>query len=307
MDIQTFLASPLKDRIYATLVFFDLFDAPVTIEQLQFYLMGPPASAVEIKCAVQEDNRIVIKDNLFLLHGREEIVQDWSERQILAQQYWGKVQRYMPFIRRLPFLRVVAVCNTLAFGVPNSRSDIDLFIITKPGRIFTARVMVTLILWLLGVRRHGKKIAGRFCLSFFVSEDAMNLQPLLLKPDKNTPYDIYMVYWLRSLVPCQGQKKFQQFYERNGWINDFFSSNTTLGLPIPPTSHSSSYSWGLGGTIGNWLEKKLQHLHEKRFAKKLPVLGPESSVVISPTMLKFHNIDRRQELNQKFWQNFCNK
>src|SRR3989338_10492249 len=113
----------------------------------------------------------------------------------LENNLWLKVGRYVPFLRIVPFLKLVAVCNNLAFGKVKEKSDIDLFIIAKSGRLFTVRILVTGILHCLGVRRHGKKIAGRFCLSFFVDDKNLNLEPIAI--DK----DVYLAYWIKNIRP----------------------------------------------------------------------------------------------------------
>jgi hypothetical protein len=74
-------------------------------------------------------------------------------------------------------------------------SDIDLFIITKNNRIWTTRICFTLILTLLGQRKTTKKHAGKFCLSFFITENYLNLENIAIKND------IYLKYWIESLVP----------------------------------------------------------------------------------------------------------
>lgn len=339
---------PLSTRLHATLAFFDLFDTPLSLEQLTFYTPGSTPSPKEILEATQKDDKIFLIKGFFSL--RKETVEKWNQQQEIKKKYWGKVNNYLPILQRLPFMKTIAVCNTLAFGSANAKSDIDLFIITTANRIFSARVIITLVTWLLGIRRHGKKIAGRFCLSFFIAEDALNLEKILLnssetsgvspysETSKVSPYsvtsgvlqnsetskalpvtetpnilpytetsgDIYMAYWMRTLRPLVGMETFETFLAANTWLQKFFpESSYKTFLSNRSAKSSSSYktkTWGLGGNFGNYLEKKLQNLHEKRFRQKISDLGPEASVIISPEMLKFHNIDRRKEFNQKFWQ-----
>ena len=93
----------------------------------------------------------------------------------ISKKFLKKAKKYLPFLRFLPFIRAVAVVNSVSFGSADEKSDIDLFIITKNKHIWTARIFTTFFLHILGVRRHGKKISGRFCLSFFADENNLDL------------------------------------------------------------------------------------------------------------------------------------
>jgi hypothetical protein len=55
-----------------------------------------------------------------------------------------------------------------------SSSDIDLYIVTTPKRMWLVRIFVTFIFQILLVRKDDKHHAGRFCLSFFSTTDALD-------------------------------------------------------------------------------------------------------------------------------------
>jgi len=57
----------------------------------------------------------------------------------------------------------------------------------------------------------------------------------------------------------------------------------------------------LGGFIGNWLENRLGKMHFSRFRKNRKSFGTQADVVVSKSMLKFHNIDRRRQYNEDFF------
>lgn len=108
---------------------------------------------------------------------------------------FAKAARYCKPLRFLPGIRLVAICNSLSMYATDKGSDIDLFIVTKTGRLWLVRLLVTAYFQLLGVRRHGKKVAERFCLSFFVSEAGMDFAPFALENDP------YLAAWLAHLKP----------------------------------------------------------------------------------------------------------
>ena len=67
----------------------------------------------------------------------------------------GKSTFFLPFIQTVPFIKMVAVCNTLGYDNAAKDSDIDLFIIAKRGRLFIVRFYSSTV-FAPGVRRHGK-------------------------------------------------------------------------------------------------------------------------------------------------------
>lgn len=291
----------LRESCYATLVYFDLFDYPLTFSELERFFLGKLPSSSALQDFLDHENGVQTLDGYYFLKGREALVKTRTERENVAQMYWKKVKFYLPFLQAVPFLKMVGVCNTLAFNNPTHNSDIDLFIVAKKGRLFIVRFFTVLILSLLGVRRHGNKIAGRFCLSFYVTENALNLEPIQFSAE-----DIYLTYWILTLRPVYGLETYEKFCEANHWIEKYFGRD--------PFQHSLVFlrnSWlfrlkgkfwefFMGGKLGDKLEKKFMNVQLKRHEHTLRTLGKEASVVVTEQMLKFHNIDRRREIAEKF-------
>jgi hypothetical protein len=93
-------------------------------------------------------------------------------------------------------------------------SDIDLFIITRPGMIWFVRFWSTLILWIHGVWRRDADIAGNLCLSFFVTTETMDLSHIAIEND------IYLYYWIYYMRPIVDKNKtYEQFLMANSWVD----------------------------------------------------------------------------------------
>ena len=106
-----------------------------------------------------------------------------------------KTQRYARLVSWIPGLRMIAVCNSVSMYASEKDSDIDLFVVTDPGRIWLVRGLLTLALQLFGVRRYGHLVKGRFCLSFFATTEALNMGKIAL------PEDPYLEAWTYHLIP----------------------------------------------------------------------------------------------------------
>jgi len=292
----------IRDAVTRTMLFFDIFNFPMTLDEISHYLLGLKVDRPHLKIYLEESRTIEHYHGYYFLKGRHELVERRNKNLVVTDKLWRKVYRFLKFFRMVPFIKMIAVCNTLAYNNPTQESDIDLFVVAKKGRLFTCRAILSVLAHFLGVRRHGGKIAGRFCLSFFVSENAMNLEPLCLKP-----YDIYMAYWAMSLAPVFGEETYMKFVAENAWLKRYFPE----GL-IPGTEFLSKpgfisrgikyfFEQMLLGSFGDWIEKFLEKFMINRAEIKAANLPDRRGIVISPEMLKFHDNDMR-EIIRELWE-----
>jgi len=107
----------------------------------------------------------------------------------------------------VPFVRGVAIAGRLAMKNAEEKSDLDLLIVLKKHRIFTGRLLVTLLVQLLGKRRHDQKVRDRICLNHFVTTKYSILSK-----------DLFSAHEYSFLMPIFGLKKFRKFQVKNDWI-----------------------------------------------------------------------------------------
>ena len=65
-----------------------------------------------------------------------------------------RAEKFCRILVKFPGIRRIWVCNSLSMNAADGDSDIDLFVETAPGMLWTGRVMTTLFFSALGVRRH---------------------------------------------------------------------------------------------------------------------------------------------------------
>jgi hypothetical protein len=222
------------------------------------------------------------------------------ERYSLAEWKYRRARQAAGLLRWLPFVRMVAVCNNLAFNNSRSSADIDLFIIIRPGRMWLTRFLITLVTHLAKMRRHGNKITDRICLSFYATERALDMRPLLLRPA-----DPYFMYWLAQLVPIYDRyQTYVALRQANNWLAEHLPNL----MPIEPvsrrcvtdqTANSLWYKAGerwLGGGLGGVIESicRAVQLYLMDRKKKSQRWQGGTAVVVNDDILKFHEDDRRQ-------------
>ncbi len=295
------LNKDLANSIIATLKFYDLFQFPLTLNEIKDNLYGYNHKSIHVKeiegtlNILAENGHVAELKGYYVLSGSERNIETRKTRKFIAEKFWNRTKLYGQYMRMIPFVKMVAVCNNLAYDNPSELSDIDLFIVIKNGRMWTSRLLLTLVLHFFGVRRHGNKVAGRFCLSFFVTEKAMDLEKISLQPE-----DPYLAYWLKNLKPIFGEETFIKFTEKNKWLHNYelqFNQEALKHLYVDEKSPLKNISeFVLKGWFGNLIESLLKRTLKKKTLKGIRKLGPEASVVVSDNMLKFHNHDKRKDI-----------
>ncbi len=296
----------LRDSIIQTIAWFNLFDFPLTAEEVQAYLYNydKPLHIKEVKGIlgqlVEEHQIELIKDH-YVLPGRAPITETRKARKFIAEKLWNRVKLYGQYMRDVPFVRMIAVCNNLSYDNASEQSDIDLFVVVKPGRMWIARLLITLILQFFGIRRHGNRVAGRFCLSFFVTDKKLGMEELALNPT-----DPYLAYWTKMLCPVYDEGVYGEFQKANAdWILKGYGLRFGLDcrkhLYVEGKSGlKKAVEWILAGKLGDGIEWLLTKTFKKKTLAHMQKLGPEASVIVTDDMLKFHNHDKRELYREKW-------
>lgn len=281
----------LEKAAIATLTFFDVLNFAPTLDELWKYLFCKKIDKKKLEEYLENSDFISKKNGFYFLKGKEELIDLRKQKIEYAEKLWKRVNKYSWIFKFMPWIKMTAICNNLAFSNVTGKSDIDLFIITKKRRLFLARSFLTLLFHLLGIRRHGNKIAGRFCLSFWISEDAMNFKNMQIQEGS----DYYLAFWIHSLAPVFGNDVYGKFITENEWIFTYFLNTDfarSAAAGAPAKSRISAYLFDFfEGILEKW---QMQRANKKRLA--LPF---SDGVVISKNILKFHDRDRRREIGKK--------
>ncbi len=227
---------PLEQSILITLAYFDIFNFPLTREELFRYLWMPPRMGFGEFVGVLDSinsQKFQTKEGSYFLSGRQDVVETRKHAAVITKQKLIKAGRAVKLIRSIPFLKAVFVCNSVGAGMAREESDIDLFIVAEKNRIWIVRLFTNLILRLFGMRTYGSHQADRMCLSFYVDNDHLDLAPWRVSDD-----DAHFAYWLHMMVPVYDPEKYyEKFLKANKWVERFLP-NVCLS--------SRAYSTGSG-------------------------------------------------------------
>jgi len=301
--------------ILNTLIYFDLFDYPLTLNEIYIYLFtggmeGSSFSLAEIeeclKTSAKLKKTITTKRGFYFLKKRADILLARQERYNLADKKFKLALRAIKFFKFLPFIKLIAVCNNLAYSNAQKESDIDFFIITSKNRIWQTRFWAIILISLLGLRPPKDKAKDKICLSFYITEDNLDLSKIKISAE-----DIYLVFWLATLWPVYERDNFyQKLIESNSWLKKYLPNLQPIWPSLRRRIEDNRFNsfiykckeFILGSIIGNWLENFLKQIQLKLMAQKKKDLAilEDKRVIISDLMLKFHENDRRLEYQEKF-------
>lgn len=97
---------------------------------------------------------------------------DYKRQKVeLYQKRLKKARFFAWLVRCAPFVRKICLTGSMATSQAARASDIDFFIQVRPGRIWTARFLSTLLVFLTGHKRSANKVAGRVCLNWYATFD----------------------------------------------------------------------------------------------------------------------------------------
>ena len=316
MNNQAGSFKPLDRAIIKTLAFFDIFDYPLTLTEIYKWLYQPDQHYQwsDIFRALTMGNlggQVEDQFGFYYLAGRSAIVRTRLDRYQVAEKKFQIALRTVRWLRWLSALKMIAICNNVGYNNGTAKSDIDFFMVVSKGRLWWARLMITLITTLLGVRRHGVKIVDRVCLSFYTAANHLNLDDISLKP-----VDPYLVYWFATLAPIYDRTNtYYDFMNANHWLNSYLPNfyPTILTDRRRVVDHwfnlwyqklDRIFLESFLGSLAERLAKLVESWRVKSYFGEVRGQA-NTNVVISSDMLKFHKIDRRSQYRE-VWQSKLN-
>ena len=197
--------------IAATVAYADLFDAAVTVDDLARSCLGERLDAAEVARRAAafplRDLVALDADGHLTLRGREALVARRTDGIRRTAELLERHRRVIAALAALPFVRSLALSGGTAHRNARGGDDIDLFVVTAAGRVFTTYTLLFLASRLTRTR-------GVVCPNYLVDEN--NLQIAY-------HHDLFTAHQALSLVPIAGLDTFDRFVAANrDWVRDFY-------------------------------------------------------------------------------------
>ena len=292
---------PLESAILRTVVYFDLFSYPLTSWEIWKWLFGAPVTYAEVQACLGHSTvlqeKLEHQSGFVFIRGRPGVVHERQERYRLALTKLDRAKRFTRTLVRIPFVRAVFACNSLGFANARAESDIDFFIVVQRNHVWAARLLAAGWAKFRKLRPMPGDRSDKFCLSFFLADDALDLATLRLDVDP------YLTMWVATLIPLYDPSNLRTaLWQANTWVQQ--------ALPNATPRDMAQQRFVLPSVLARVLAPLVRPLAFERIAERLQrrALAPnlrslanqDTRVVLNDRMLKFHDNDRRQEYAQSF-------
>jgi hypothetical protein len=252
--------SELKKNILATLAYFDIFNYPLTMDELFLYLpckcnrydFDFALSSLVIERFIYHFERFyTLKNEYFLVERR-------NRGNIKADELIMIAKRVGSLLVRFPYVRGVAISGSLSKNYADKNSDIDLFIITSANRLWIARTLMHCFkkLTFLVNRQH------YFCMNYYIDEQDLQIH------EKN----IFTAIEIATLIPLQGDAIFEQFFAANSWTRNYLPNRfmrLTTARPLKRGWIKRITEMLFNNRMGDWLDDLFRKITAKRWLKKV--------------------------------------
>lgn len=271
----------IEQAILKTVLYSDLFDYPLTSEEIAHYLIGMPADANQVRERLNDsiwlDGQIAYVDRFITARGREALVARRLDRARASDRLWPRARRFGRVLAALPFVRMVGITGALAMDNSAASDDIDVMLVTTSHRVWLTRAFSVALVYL------GKIWGDTLCPNYVISETTLSLETRTL----------FAAHEFTQMVPLYGLEVYARMRSVNPWL-DAFLPNATAPLRSQPEIRSGVIGrafkriseWLLSGSIGDRLEVWEMKRKLKKFQPQLN--QPDGDAILDRDHVKGH-------------------
>jgi predicted nucleotidyltransferase len=218
----------------------------LTLEEIYRYQIGSTYSLSELALEIAKIPQIRTENGLYGLDiDFVELINLRQEKGRESLRRYRRVIKYAKLLISIPYIKAIFLAGSSSFSTGNAKksSDIDIFIVTDPKRMWFARFWLTIITQVLGIRRVGELEENRFCLNHYITANNLERQDHTLYASQ-----LYSDY---IAIGAESQVLLQSFWQANPWRQEFMPNATSREYPI--LSQLKPYP------IKFWIEKFFNH------------------------------------------------
>lgn len=278
----------IDKAVLKTIIYSDIFNFPLKGWEIHKWLIELRADLMEVEEALNrliKQGLISNKDGYFYLTGRDRLVRLRQKRAIVSSQFWPRAKMAARLLKLIPWIEVVGVSGGLARNNVDRTDDIDLFVITKPGRMWLSRLLGIILIDLTGWRRlpnqNDEKSAHKICLNVWIDGGHLALE-------NSSVYLAHEV--LQSEVVWQRRQSYYKFLAANQWVFDWLPNWVGVYKPKKNQQGARVPGWYLT----DYLESVARYWQLKIMS------SPRGEERVNKGQLFFHPLDYRQPVEAEF-------
>ncbi|MDP3988559.1 MAG: hypothetical protein Q8P80_05460 [Candidatus Levybacteria bacterium] len=283
------MSNRLKKSIVKTLVYADVFDYPLTKEEIwQFLISDKGLTLRETSTALNNGSTMIVKKSgFYCFSGRTEIINKRLERGKESNNKIHLAEKIIFKLSVIPTVQLIGISGALAMKNSHKNDDIDLFVIAKKNTLWTTRLFLLLLLQIMGYRRkrNEKNVTDKFCLNMLMDESNLGLQ----KERQN----LYTAHEVVQMMPLfERNSAHQKFIRANRWVEKFLPNAVKHPTTERFSGTSTEYIFSTVLRIILCLVLRFSAIEVVSKAVQLSMIRRHHTIeIISDTLLAFHPKD----------------
>lgn len=281
--------SPAAERAFlASVVYAAVFDYPLTLEQLHESLIELAAAPDDLRAWYWASpflqTVVEYHEGYFFPRGRRDLLELRQKREAISRRVLQDLGRPLALVLNMPFVRMVALSGSLAHLNADGEADLDLFVVTRGGRVWGVTTTLLALSRLFGWRR-------RLCLNYVISERQLAVQPR----------DLFSANQIVHLRPLGGADVYRRFLEANRFVAEFYPNFT------PRAAGTTSSPWWrvaaervLDVTVAPLYERACRAAYSWHLERQRASWQSRDQVRLEAECLKLHTSSHRQTVMDRF-------
>lgn len=211
-----------EKKIQQVFNYFAQFSYPPLLEEIHLFYQGSiTKEELQKELALLIRHKRVIEDNKsknrYAKIDDKKFFDLFIIREAISQSKRDKVKSYLRWLEKSDTILFVGISGSVSMMNAADQDDIDLFIITRKNRLWTARLYAVIVALVMGIKRkRNVKIAkDSACLNLFFDE-----QELQVPKRKQTEYVAHEVLQLKPVV--NKEQVYERFLQANTWVTSLF-------------------------------------------------------------------------------------
>jgi hypothetical protein len=281
--------------VLRSVVYASLFEYPLTRAQLRDTLVGVEAdeatlagwlaTSALLEAAIDE------RDGFYFPRGQSHLLELRSRRERCSLDLLGAQASVLRLLAHMPFVRMIAVSGSLAHLNADRDADLDLFVITRAGRVWSVTTTVLILARVFGWRKH-------LCLNYVVSERQLEVQPA----------DLFSANQIIHLRPLTGADTYSRFLHANAFVRQMYPNFRSKETDAPPTVTCSAaaskwirrFERSIDVTVGPLYERVCRRAYRWYLQRQAPGWRSREHVRLEDECLKLHTASHRAEVMSRF-------
>lgn len=248
-----------EQSIIKALAYFDIFNYPLTQEEIYDFLDKPVAKDVVMATLLQlvEEKRIFRLESFYSLQPDAALRTRRTVGNHKAEILLKTAYKVGGFLYQFPFVRGIGISGSLSKNFADQHTDIDFFIITRSNRLWLARTLMHLFKKLTFITGH----QHWYCMNYYIDEEAMHI----------AEQNIFTATELITLIPVCGNGTMDTFYHQNNWVAGYFPHQevSRQSMLLKRSGwFKKTMEWLLDNALGNAIDNILMRITARRWKKK---------------------------------------